>query len=346
MDQLAEIRREQAKRFAARGGASSASSSSSSSCAASSSSSSGSSCSGGAAGCTSPGASVKPRGKVICGKYFASPPSKLTMPEMESLLNTYVRITPQKEATLAQVRMDADSAEFFQSFLQRAQFRIQRFGLMLGSFDPASRVVTVDCIYEPRQAAVGTTGFSEIEDPLLDYVLPLGKALGLQVVGWIFSHLKNRGDYVLSAAEVLKTAELAAKFGPHCVVVSVSPQEGTGHSDFHPYQVSEQCVRIYQEGTLSPNPTAPHLVHSERELEAVNQEKSDSKHTLRYPCHDVDTALFILPLPIVAYRSEVVRNRFSRLNRPDHKPTVEADVRTVMANRAGEPFYQVLSDFH
>jgi len=38
-----------------------------------------------------------------------------------------------------------------------------------------------------------------------------------------------------------------------------APGRGT-HTDFSPWQVSSQIVAIYKEGTLSPNPTQPHLL--------------------------------------------------------------------------------------
>jgi nuclear protein localization family protein 4 len=326
MDQLALLRKEQAKRYAEHGPVSMEGSSS----------------------CCSVTDNVvhKKRGKVVCGKYFENPPMKLTMPEMEHLLNMYVRIAPQKEPTISQVRMDSDSAEFFQAFLQRSQFCIQRYGLMFGTYEQQDHSVTVDCIYEPKQSAVGISSYQEINDSIMiDQLLSLTKAFGLQLVGWIFSHPLDR-DYVLSGAEVLKTADLMSKYGNHCVVISVSPREDATTTDFHPYQVSTQCATIYKEGTLSAKPTAPNMIHSERELEAVNEAKSNATHVLRHPTHDVDAVLFILPLPIVGYRSQVTRNRFSRINRPDHRPTLTDDVHKLLQNRSTEPFYQVLNDFH
>eukprot|EP00667_Euglena_gracilis_P010345 EG_transcript_10533 len=292
-------------------------------------------------------ASRAKRGKVVCGKWFLDPPQKLTVKDMEALLSVYVRVAPQKEAFVAQIRMDTDAAEFFQSFLVRAGFAVQRYGVMFGSFDPQAKVVTVDFIYEPKQAS-GSHDWAELEDPMLDTAVALAKHFGLVPVGWIFSYRHDRGDYILSAREVLKTADFAAKYGPHCVVVGVTNLAGGTQTDFSPWQVSNQLVQIYREGTLSPHPTEAHLVHSERELEAVKEEteKGGRSHVLREPTHDVDTALVTIPVPVAAHKSAVCRNRFGRLNRPDHRPTLQNDVRNVLQTRRDEPFWQVLTDLH
>ena len=281
------------------------------------------------------------------GKWFANPPQKLTMKDLEALLSVYVRVAPQKEAFVSQIKLDTDSAEFFQSFLVRADFKVQRCGLMFGSFNEQNHTVTVDCIYEPRQAS-GPAEWEELEDALLPCVIGLAKKFGLAPVGWVFSYKSDRGDFALSAKEVLKTASLAAQYGDHCVAVGVTNIPGTTQSDFQTYQVSHQIVQIYKEGTLSPNPKEPHLIHSERELEAVQEEsdKTGKSHVVREATNDIDTALVTIPVPVAAHKSEVYRNRFSRLNRPDHRPTLQADVKNVLQSRSAEPFWQIISDFH
>jgi len=269
------------------------------------------------------------------------------MKDMEALVSVYVRVAPPKEAFVSQIQMDTDAAEFFQSFLVRAGFNIQRYGVMFGSFNPTSKVVTVDFIYEPQQAS-GSHDWAELEDPLIETAFTLARKFGLSPIGWIFSHREGRGDYVLSAREVLKTAEFVSKYGEQSVVVSVTNLAGGTHTDFSPWQVSSQIVAIYKEGTLSPNPTQPHLIHSDRELEAVKEDtdKGGKSHVVRQATHDIDTALVTIPVPVAAYKSAILRNRFGRLHRPDHVPTLQTDVRNVLQTRSSEPFWQVLTDVH
>eukprot|EP01012_Entosiphon_sulcatum_P016401 TRINITY_DN21320_c0_g1_i1.p1 TRINITY_DN21320_c0_g1~~TRINITY_DN21320_c0_g1_i1.p1 ORF type:complete len:439 (-),score=80.23 TRINITY_DN21320_c0_g1_i1:6-1301(-) len=292
----------------------------------------------------------KPKGRVVCGKWFDNPPHQLDVRKMEELLNVYTRIKPQSEPLITTVNLDTDSGTFFGSFLQRAEFRIQRFGLLFGSVDWATKTVTVDCIYEPAQQGT-PAGFAELPDPVLPTAEALANKMGLICVGWIFSHPLNRGDYFLTAAEVLKTAELTAKYGLHCVVLGIRQvQEDTLDVTADPFQVSTQCVEIYKERTLSPHPTEAHLIHSERELEAVKEQQPSNgggkAPVLRNSTHDVNTILFTVAVGLLPTQSTITGNRFSRLNRPDHLPTLQGDVRNVLQQRSSQPYYQAINDFH
>ena len=71
-----------------------------------------------------------------------------------------------------------------------------------------------------------------------------GRRAGLCIhEGGTHSHT-SRTTAPSGASQVLKTAELAAKYGDHCVVVGVTTLAGGTQTDFSPWQVSHQTPAL------------------------------------------------------------------------------------------------------
>ena len=218
---------------------------------------------------TAPAAPKEKKGKVIGGKYFSDPPKQIQMKEYEEIVNKYQRIMRQKKSdTVTKVEVDSDTADMFQSFLRTRNFSFLRAAILYGTVkDGVSHVHTC---YEPEQECK-PDHLKLLPDSRIEKADKVAKLLGLQRVGLMVSApYASPEDPVLTAQEVLLCAEQQAKYGHHCCLVQVRIGQDQQSINVEGYQVSKQCVDIFREGTLSEGAT-PKFVHSERELEAVQE---------------------------------------------------------------------------
>eukprot|EP00659_Diplonema_papillatum_P020449 gene20449-31483_t len=211
---------------------------------------------------------VKPKGKVIGGKYFENPPNQFTLKEYNAIVDKYQRIKRQAKALVTKIEIDDDAARMFQSYLVRTNFARLRYGVMYGTVDKEN-VVRCHAVYEPEQTG-DATHFERLPDKRLDKIDGLAALLGWQRVGLLVSSPPiNPSDPVITGQEAILCAEEQAKYGPHCCIIQMRPKmEGERDMVTEAYQVSQQMVDIYREGTLSPGSQRQN-VHSARELEAV-----------------------------------------------------------------------------
>eukprot|EP01061_Rhynchopus_euleeides_P046826 TRINITY_DN9076_c1_g1_i1.p1 TRINITY_DN9076_c1_g1~~TRINITY_DN9076_c1_g1_i1.p1 ORF type:complete len:370 (+),score=156.67 TRINITY_DN9076_c1_g1_i1:56-1165(+) len=289
------------------------------------------------------------KGKVIGGKYFATPPQQLGMKDYEAIVNRYQRILRQKKSeVVTKVEVDADTADLFQSFLRARGFAFLRAGILYGTVKDG--VVHCHSCYEPEQECKAKE-LKLLEDKRLHKVDSIAQLLGLQRVGILVSApYATPDDPVLTAQEVLLCAEQQAKYGDHCCLVQVRVGQDMQSINVEGYQVSSQCVDIYKEGTLSRGEN-PKFVHSERELEAVQEQARDhggKAMVTKESTYDVDTVWFTVPIPIGGFQSEVVTNRFIRANRPGDMPPTWENVKIYLQDpkRRNKPFVEQVADFH
>eukprot|EP01059_Diplonema_ambulator_P034361 TRINITY_DN7648_c0_g1_i1.p1 TRINITY_DN7648_c0_g1~~TRINITY_DN7648_c0_g1_i1.p1 ORF type:complete len:374 (+),score=96.11 TRINITY_DN7648_c0_g1_i1:538-1659(+) len=292
------------------------------------------------------------KGKVIGGKYFANPPGQMTMRELGEIINRYQRVHRQKKSEVVdKIEVDSDTAMFFQSFLRQRDFSVQRMAYMYGTVEGTT--VRCHCCYEPEQESRATS-YTPLEDDRLAKVDGIAALMGLRRVGVLVSAPPaTPSDPVLTAAEVLLTAQQQAEHGAHCCLIQVRLSEDRSEVKVEAYQASSQCVDIYKEGTLSPHPTDPKLVMSERELEAVKEIDRDSAGhkamvVSKSATHEVDSVWFTVPVPIGGFESDVVGNRFIRLNRPGEVPPTWENVKIFLKDpkRSGKSFAEAVRDFH
>ncbi len=143
-----------------------------------------------------------------------------------------------------------EAAKKFQNYLHEKKFQVQRCGILYGNFlEDGSTVIEV--IYEPPQVSSPKGATMVDPDPDLDTAESIANMLGLQRVGWIFSHPAR--SYFMSSAEVMKTAELQNKAGPGFVTLVMSCMYHTI------YTYSYCCFKMWGEFTLTG---ANFLIHS------------------------------------------------------------------------------------
>ena len=96
------------------------------------------------------------------------------------------KIQRQKESHCNAVSIDTNSCNHFQTYLRTFAFQQSRCGWLYGTISEENKVV-VECIYEPPQQG-NMNGFEVFDDPMNEKADAIAKCLGLEKVGWIFSH--------------------------------------------------------------------------------------------------------------------------------------------------------------
>lgn len=242
-----------------------------------------------------------------------------------------IRIKHQEETVCTAVNLDSTAANQFQLFLREMAFQAQRMGYMYG-FEMDDGSIAADVIYEPPQQG-SPEGFIELNDPLKDRVDVLAGLLGMRKVGWVFSHAPGR-DFTMSGAEILKAAELQSKYGRQFCTVAVTTNT-EGHIMFESYQVSDQCVKLFEDGILLADDANPKIIKTTKPVVV------DKKETT-----EVDTALFITTVAIKE-RQGTMLGGFPVSNRPssDHRPSMPA-CKAILQARSKLPFVKRVSDFH
>lgn len=211
---------------------------------------------------------------------------------VEGMIALQTRIERQEHAKCASVSFDAHCANSFQQYVNGTLgFNQMRFGWMYGvvveggddegkdkgkdgdtmtssNSEAGSKPknpldIKVHAIYEPEQEGsvdrfdLPKTGGEE--DLRAD---ALAASLGLQKVGMVFNIASAEArDFTLSAFEVKTMAECQAKFGKEFVTAVVMELEDededgevTKQVSFEPFQVSEQCVRLFEKGWFHETP--------------------------------------------------------------------------------------------
>lgn len=267
-----------------------------------------------------------------------------------------IRIRHQKFGVCTTVHVDGQAANAFQLFLREMAMTVQRMGYIYGTSEksapPAddeedSKAKSVDeyvieneeyekvlscVIYEPRQEG-SPEGFVELDDQALDRADTLANLLGMRRIGWIFSHDGDR-DYPLSGSEILRAAELQSKYGHSFVTVTVFPNE-EGQLEFQAFQVSKQCVELFEKGLLKVDEENPAILRTTKPVQVERKETQE-----------VDCLLLICNVAITNYTS-MFQVGFPIRNRPssDHVQTMNK-LKQVLLQRKNQKFVQRISDFH
>lgn len=242
-----------------------------------------------------------------------------------------IRIKHQEETVCTALNLDSTAANQFQLFLREMAFQTQRMGYLYG-FVMDDGSVAADVIYEPPQEG-SPEGFIELNDPIRDRVDVLAELLGMRKVGWVFSHAPGR-DYTMSGAEILKAAELQSKHGKYCCTVTVTTNN-EGQIMFESYQVSDQCVKLFEEDLLLADDSNPKVLKTKKPVVVDKKEMNE-----------VDTALFITTVAIKD-RQGTFLGGFPVSNRPssDHRPSMAA-CKAALQSRSKLPFIKRVADFH
>ena len=123
-----------------------------------------------------------------------------------------------------------------------------------GKEDEMITELFADVIYEPNQNGNAYVAHVDEEDEESQAVEAIASAMGYERIGCVFSQSDvDRGDEsvsAMSAHEVTLCAKLQAKYGKEFVTVIVV-QLTTGEEmqvTFEAFQVSDQCVKLYEDG--------------------------------------------------------------------------------------------------
>ncbi|KAL9653363.1 hypothetical protein ABK040_001999 [Willaertia magna] len=283
---------------------------------------------------------------------------QITLKEYVDLVNKVkVTIKHQKYAICSSVEIDQNAGQNFQLFLRQTRFQMQRFGFLYGTTaqgkkpqpteeekksaskdeyfneDDDHQDAFVKVIYEPKQESY-PDGFKELEDPIYnDRADALASMLGLKKVGWIFSHDGQR-EYPLLGPEIIKAAEYQSKFGPSFVTVTVSPNE-EGEIIFEAFQVSKQCVQLWEKGWLEIDPENPDIIKVKKAVEVE-----------RKMVNTIDVLLLVTNVAIKNHKS-IFQFGFPPRNRPgnEHLQTMQ-ELKSVLLERKSQKFVQRVSDFN
>ncbi|CAA6654201.1 unnamed protein product [Spirodela intermedia] len=177
---------------------------------------------------------------------------------MDDLIARQVRITRQEAPHCDAVSFDRGAADAFQRYVNEIlAFSVKRGGFMYGRVVGEEKKVEVEFIYElPQQGTVDHLSLlrNPDEEALVEAI---AAGLGMRRVGFIFSQAVGakgaKGEYTMSAQEVLQAAELQAESGLEewvtaIVKLEVNEEDGGADVHFEAFQMSDTCVRLFKEG--------------------------------------------------------------------------------------------------
>jgi len=288
--------------------------------------------------------------KIIGGTLVDADQKKVTGSDLVKAIDG-VRVKWQAARTV-KVQVDADSAAIFQTFVLQRQWKLQRFGIMYGTFDSASNAVTVHSVYEPEQRGVGESSFEVLPDAREEKVDRLAALLGLSRVGIMITHPARHSDeMILSGREIMLLAREQSRFGDHCVCVAIAPNPETKEINAQAWQASEQCVHLYRIGLLSEHPSDVRFCHSSQPLELAQDEvdaKGKKQCIIKEPSHSVDCRWMIGYCAVESMTSSIVSSRFMRISRPGEAPPTLTNLQNFLKDpkRKDKKFVEKLSDFH
>ncbi|KAL0478690.1 nuclear protein localization protein [Acrasis kona] len=267
-----------------------------------------------------------------------------------------IRIKHQKFGVCTTVSVDNQSANAFQLFLREMAMTAQRMAFLYGTFEKSSppqdeeaenektteeyviendeyEAAIANVAFEPKQRGTAES-FHQIEDANInDRADTLASLLGMRRVGWIFSHDGSR-DYPLCGEEIIKAAEYQSKYGPAFVTITVFPNE-EGQLEFQAFQVSKQCVEMYEKGLLRVDPDNAEVMKTTKPVQVERKETQE-----------IDSLLLICNVAIKNYTSKL-QVGFPIRNRPssDHVQNM-TKLKQVLLARKNQKFVQRVSDFH
>lgn len=259
---------------------------------------------------------------------------------VEGMIAQQTRIERQETPHCASVSFDAHTADAFQQYVNGTLgFNQMRFGWMYGTVGEDG-AVEVEVIYEPAQdGSEDAFAFKEDtqEDERADAV---AAALGYVKVGIIFNITTTKErDYTLSAFEVRTMAKYQAAYGDKfvtAVVMMLEDEDDGPQVSFEPFQVSDQCVKLYADGWFHDVPAEDAgMTKLNKDVIVVDKVSKDVS--------EVDNDRWLVPVKILTHEGPLT-TKFPVENRLHPVQTVE-DLRDALRQSA-LPYATRLADFH
>mmetsp|Transcript_6559 Transcript_6559/g.13279 ORF Transcript_6559/g.13279 Transcript_6559/m.13279 type:complete len:504 (-) Transcript_6559:213-1724(-) len=223
----------------------------------------------------------------------------------------------------------------------KRQIKVEDLEGMLKKEERPEKGVIVHAFYEPLQEA-SPAGVQLLEDPREEKVEAIAKALGLQKVGFLFSHAPGREGYTVSTHEIINAAEQAleatdGKMDSPFVLVKVTSEEG--NASFDAFSLTPQCLEMVAEDALLAMRDAPgHSAVNETFTVIVEKKGAEV----------VDNDFFVKRVPILSHTSPFAGG-FPRYNRiQGDQPSSQALNRVLKplgSNPSDAALAKALSDF-
>jgi nuclear protein localization family protein 4 len=269
---------------------------------------------------------------------------------IEEMVAKQTRIERQDVAVCSSASFDMHAANMFQSYIQSAMaFSIKRGGILYGEIDEDKNVL-IHAIYEPPQQGSQDGLVLERNTSQEQLADRIASIWGWKKVGWVFSQSTKERDFIFSAEEVLQMAAIQSELGECSVtgVVALSePEQGdVPEIHFEAFQVSKQCVEMYEQGWFAKGNEIDDSEPPKSILHVVNPQDIKDKSPVIVAGKDVneiDVDYFLVPVGIKDHES-VVMNSFAIENRL--LPQGPAELKSHLNMHAGKRFTERLKDFH
>ena len=281
---------------------------------------------------------------------------------VESMVAAQTRLERQETPNCASVSFDMHAANAFQSYVQSAlAFSIKRGGILYGTVEEEGGVA-VNAIYEPPQQGSANRLVLERgteEEQRADVV---AAAFGWTKVGWIFTQSTKEREFICSGEEICQMAAIQAEMGEKAVtaMVALFPSEEESEAPevhFEAFQVSSQCVKLWQEGWFKL-PSTDNDDNDDDKAAAAAAVLSSGTIALQNPkdlldktpvivarkdVGEIDADYFLVPVGIKDHEGPVMTT-FPIENRLLAQGT--AELKSHLRRYSGASYAERLSDFH
>jgi nuclear protein localization family protein 4 len=187
-------------------------------------------------------------------------------------------------------------------------------------------------MYEPAQEG-DKDGVDLFDDPLEEKADQIAQYLGYARIGWIIAHPPREDGFTLSAREILMACQQRTEIGKEkvFVTVKVTPDE-EGNAVFDAFQVSDQCLEMYEAEAL--------VEHSNPKFCAVSETFSAIVEARTVPV--VENDFFLITVPITQHDSSLASS-FPKANRAS--PQTRDSLASILTDKGNLPFRERISDF-
>jgi hypothetical protein len=211
-------------------------------------------------------------------KHARPPPPKGPMSNWNDLeaasAQTY-RIKPQKDGRVKELSIAFAVGEGLATAITAVPSKknsagAPRCGLLFGTVDDEGEKasVKVEAVYQPSTQLKSRGALYDPKDLLsgveLNRAVNIAGYLGLQPVGWFFSHEKR--DHFLSALDISAGAELqiaamkpgtGSPAGKYFATVTFPIDKASGDVMTEAFTLSDQCVQMWHDGVFAPAEEQP-----------------------------------------------------------------------------------------
>ena len=245
------------------------------------------------------------------------------------------KIQRQKNPHCKGISIDTASCNSFQSYLRQFAFQQSRCGWLYGRIDEDNNIFA-ECIYEPPQSG-NPHGFEVFDDPHGEKADAIATALGLEKIGWVFSHPpREDSSFLFSSREILLAAQLQVDSGgkesPFVTLKVTLDKEG--QASFEAFQVSDQCLDMFSAGAIIENPEKPETCAIQDTFSAIVEAKE---------AREVDNNFFLCVVPVLQHDS-FLKVSFPKSNREGSVRTREK-LSQQLDKFKSEPYKNRIADF-